>query len=141
MATGKTIALTRWTFVGKVMSLLFNKLSRLVIAFLPRSKYLNFMTAVTICSDLGAQENKVCPCLIPFYFFFFLIDINCLITLCFFQVYSKMIHICIYMDLDSLLLEFTTVLQIEYSFLCSRSLLVIFAIYDICMCIYFNPNF
>ena len=40
MTTGKTIALTRWTFVGKVMSLLFNKLSRLVIAFLPRSKCL-----------------------------------------------------------------------------------------------------
>ena len=40
MTTGKTIALTRWTFVGKVMSLLFNMLSRLVIAFLPRSKYL-----------------------------------------------------------------------------------------------------
>ena len=38
--TGKTTALTRWTFVGKVMSLLFNMLSRLVIAFLPRSKYL-----------------------------------------------------------------------------------------------------
>ena len=40
MTTGKTIVLTRWTFVGKVMSLLFNMLSRLVIAFLPRSKYL-----------------------------------------------------------------------------------------------------
>ena len=40
MTTGKTIALTRWTFDGKVMSLLFNKLSRLVIAFLPRSKHL-----------------------------------------------------------------------------------------------------
>ena len=40
MTTGKTIALTRWTFVGKVMSLLFNTLSRLVIAFLPRSKCL-----------------------------------------------------------------------------------------------------
>ena len=40
MTTGKTIALTRWTFVGKVMSLLFNKLSRLVIAILPRSKRL-----------------------------------------------------------------------------------------------------
>ena len=36
--TGKTIALTRWTFVGKVMSLLFNMLSRFVIPFLPRSK-------------------------------------------------------------------------------------------------------
>ena len=40
MITGKTIALTRWTLVGKVMSLLFNMLSRLVIAFLPRSKLL-----------------------------------------------------------------------------------------------------
>ena len=40
MTTGKTIALTRWTFVGKVMSLLFNILSRLVITFLPRSKRL-----------------------------------------------------------------------------------------------------
>ena len=40
MTTGKTIALTRWTFAGKVMSLLFNLLSRLVIAFLPRSKRL-----------------------------------------------------------------------------------------------------
>ena len=38
MTTGKTIALTRWNFVGKVMSLLFNRLSRFVIAFLPRSK-------------------------------------------------------------------------------------------------------
>ena len=40
MTTGKTIALTRWTFVGKVMPLLFNKLSRLVITFLPRSKHI-----------------------------------------------------------------------------------------------------
>ena len=40
MTTGKTIALTRWTFVGKVLSLLFNMLSRLVIVFLPRSKRL-----------------------------------------------------------------------------------------------------
>ena len=40
MTTGKTIALNRWTFVDKVMSLLFNMLSRLVITFLPRSKHL-----------------------------------------------------------------------------------------------------
>ena len=40
MTTGKPIALTRWTFVGKVMSLLFNTLSRLVITFLPRNKHL-----------------------------------------------------------------------------------------------------
>ena len=59
MTTGKTIALTRRTFVGKVMSLLFNMLSSLVIAFLPRSECLNFVAAVTICSDFGAQENKV----------------------------------------------------------------------------------
>ena len=59
MTSGKTIALTRRTFVGKVMSLLFNMLSRLAITFLPRSKRLNFMAAVTICSDFGAQKNKV----------------------------------------------------------------------------------
>ena len=41
MTTGKTIALTRWTFVGKVTSLLFNMLSRLIITFLPRSKCLS----------------------------------------------------------------------------------------------------
>ena len=40
MTTGRTIVLTRWTFVGKVMSLLFNMLSRLVITLLPRSKHL-----------------------------------------------------------------------------------------------------
>ena len=60
MITGKTIALSRRTFVGKVMSLLFNMLSRLVITFLPRSKCLNFMAAATICSDFGAPQNKVC---------------------------------------------------------------------------------
>ena len=65
---GKIIALTRRTFVGKVMSLLFNMLSRLVIAFLPRSKCLNFnfMATVTICSDFGAQENKGCHCFLCF---------------------------------------------------------------------------
>ena len=54
MTTGKTIALNRRTFIGKVMSLLFNMLPRLVITFLPRSKCLNFMAAITICSDFGA---------------------------------------------------------------------------------------
>ena len=62
ITTGKTIALTRWTFVGKVTSLLFNMLSRLVIAFLPRSKCLNFMAAVTVCSNFEAQKLKLCHC-------------------------------------------------------------------------------
>ena len=58
MTTGKTIALTRQTFVDKMMSLLFNTLSRLVTTCLPRSKQLfNFMAAVTICSDFGAPQN------------------------------------------------------------------------------------
>ena len=59
MITGQTIALTRWTFVGIVMSLLFNMLSRLIIAFLPKKEQVsfNFMAAVTICSDFGDQEN------------------------------------------------------------------------------------
>ena len=59
MTTGKTIALTRQTFVGKVISLLFNMQSRLVITFLPRSNHLNFMAAVIICSDFGAQKESV----------------------------------------------------------------------------------
>ena len=44
------------------MSLLFNMLLRFVIAFLPRSNCFNFMAAVTICNDFGAQENKICHC-------------------------------------------------------------------------------
>ena len=61
MTTGKTIALTRRTFVGKLMSLLFNMLSRLVITFLPRSKHLliSWLQSLTICSDFGAPKNKV----------------------------------------------------------------------------------
>ena len=62
MTTGKTIGLTIQTFVSKMVSLLFDMLSRLVIAFLPRRKCLNFMTAVTVHSDFGAQENKICHC-------------------------------------------------------------------------------
>ena len=55
----KTIALTTWTFVGKVMSLPFNMLSRLVITFLPRQQAsFNFMAAVTIWSDIGAKTKK-----------------------------------------------------------------------------------
>ena len=54
MTTGKTKALTRWTFVGKVMSLLFNMLSRFVIAFLPRSKCLLISWLQSVHSDFGA---------------------------------------------------------------------------------------
>ena len=60
---GKTIALYRWIFSDKVMSLLFNILSRLVIAFFPKEQAsFNFMAAVTICSDFGALDNKACHC-------------------------------------------------------------------------------
>ena len=80
MTTRKTIALTVWPFVGKVMSLLFNTLFKFIIAFLfylfifkilfyltlqycigfaPRSKCLNFVAVVTICSVFGAQENSL----------------------------------------------------------------------------------
>ena len=76
MTTGKTIALTRWTFVGKVMSLLFNMLSRLVITFLPRSKCLLigfvacaiqnvlWLTYFTRCLYLLIPYTKSAP---PFY--------------------------------------------------------------------------
>ena len=63
MTTGKTIALTRWIFVGKVMALIFNMLSRLVITSLSGSKHLlTSWLQITICSDFGAQENKVSHC-------------------------------------------------------------------------------
>jgi len=78
MTTGKTVAFTRWTFVGKVMSLLFNMLSRLVIAFLPRSKHLLMSrlqspSAVTleprkksvtmgILCQMWTSCHNTCPC-------------------------------------------------------------------------------
>ena len=62
MTAGKTIALTRRTFVGKVMFLLFNTLLRFVIALLIRSKCLDFVATVTVCSDFGAQENEIWHC-------------------------------------------------------------------------------
>ena len=59
MTTGKTIALTRWTFIGKVMSLVFNMLSR----FSSKEQVsFNFMAAVIICSDFGVPKNKVSHC-------------------------------------------------------------------------------
>ena len=58
MTTGKTIALIRWTFVSQLTSLLSNMLSRLVIAFLPRSKRL----LISWLQSFWAQENKVCHC-------------------------------------------------------------------------------
>ena len=67
MTTGKAIALTRWNFVGKAMSLLFNMLSRLVIGFSKEQASFNFMAAITICSDLEPKKLKsdtvstVCP--------------------------------------------------------------------------------
>ena len=62
MTTGKTIALTRWTFVGKVMSLLFNKLSRLVITFLPRSKRLLISWLQSPSAVILEPPKIVCHC-------------------------------------------------------------------------------
>ena len=67
MTPGKNIALTIWTFVSKVISLLFNTLSRFVTE---EQASFNLMTAVTIGSDLGVREKKICHCFhfLPFYF-------------------------------------------------------------------------
>ena len=63
MTTGKTIALTRWTFVHKVRSLLFNMLSGLVIAFLPSSKrFLISLLQSLSAVILEPPKNKVCLC-------------------------------------------------------------------------------
>ena len=64
ITTGKTIDLTRRTFVSKVMSLLFNMLSRLVITFLPRSKRLLISWLQSPCAlILEPPQNKICHCL------------------------------------------------------------------------------
>ena len=71
MTTGNNIALTRWNFDGKVMSLLFSMLSRVVITFLSRSKHLWISwLEITICSDFGVPKNKVWHCFhcFPIYF-------------------------------------------------------------------------
>ena len=60
--TGKTIALTRWNFVGKVMSLLFNVLSRLVIAFLPMSKHLSISWLYSPSSVILEPPKLVSHC-------------------------------------------------------------------------------
>ena len=57
MTAGKTIALTRWTFVGKAMSLLFNMLSRLLITFLPKSKCLLISWLQSPSAALGATPK------------------------------------------------------------------------------------
>ena len=62
MTTGKTIALTIWTFVGRVIYLLFNTQSKFVIAFLPRSKHLLISWLPSQSSVSGAQENKIFHC-------------------------------------------------------------------------------
>ena len=69
MTTGKTIALTRWTFVGKVMSLLFNGLSRLVITFLPRSKCLLILWLQSPSAMIWEPKKIVSHCFhgFPFY--------------------------------------------------------------------------
>ena len=66
MTTGKTVTLTIWTFVSKVMSLLFNMLSGFIIAFLPRSKHLLISWLQSLSSLLEPKKIKICPC---FHFF------------------------------------------------------------------------
>ena len=70
MTTGKTIALTRWNFMGKVMSLLFNMLSRLVIAFLPRNKCLLISWLQSPSAVILEPPQKICHCFhyFPIYF-------------------------------------------------------------------------
>ena len=60
MTTGKTIALTRWTFVGKVMSLLFNTLSRLVIAFFPKEQGASFNFRAAVSRIVYCVESCYC---------------------------------------------------------------------------------
>ena len=70
MTTGKTIALTRQTFVGKVMSLLFNRLFRLVITFLPRSKCLLISWLQSPSAVIWGHRKKVSHCFLCFPMYF-----------------------------------------------------------------------
>ena len=70
MTTGKTIALTRWTFVGKVMSLLFNMLSMFVVAFLPRSKHLVISWLQSPSAVILEPKKIVCHCFHCFSIYF-----------------------------------------------------------------------
>ena len=67
MTTGKTVALTMWTFVGKVTSLLFNTLSRFAMTFLQKQPSFNFMATVTIWEILEPREICHCFYVFPFY--------------------------------------------------------------------------
>ena len=67
MNTGKTIALTRRTFLGKVMSLLFNMLSRLAITFLQRSKHLLMSWLQSPSAVILEPQNKVCHCFLIYF--------------------------------------------------------------------------
>ena len=85
MTTGKTIHLTVWTFVGKIMSLLFNTLSRFVIVFLPRSVS-GFCDCIHHLQWLWTHENKVCPCFHCFHIYLPLSDGTGGHDLCFLNV-------------------------------------------------------
>ena len=74
MTTGKVIVLTRWTFVGKVMSLLFTMLSRLVIAFLARSKCLLISWLQSLSAVILEPKKIVCHCFLFFTFYLPLSD-------------------------------------------------------------------
>ena len=96
MTTGKTIALTRWTSVGKVMSLLFNMLSRLVITYLPRNKcllisWLQSPSAVILDSSYSQVEF---PCMDkPHFVNSFIFDgyLDCFV----FHFVNKAVNICV----------------------------------------------
>ena len=66
MTAGKTIVLTKWNFVGKVMSLLFNRLSRFVIAFLPRSKHL-LISLLQSPSTVILEPKKIKSVTVPIF--------------------------------------------------------------------------
>ena len=94
MTIGKTIPLTIWTFVSKVMSLVFNMLSGFVTSFSSKEQAsFNFVATVTLCSDFGAKKNKICHC---FYFFpiYLPSDRNGCHDLCFLEcwVLSQLFH-------------------------------------------------
>ena len=94
ITTGETIALTIQTFIGKVMSLLFNMLSSLVIGFLPRSKCFLISWLQSPYAVILVQENKVCHCFHCFPIYLIRSDGTRCHDLCFFEcwILSQLFH-------------------------------------------------
>ena len=139
MTTGRTIALTRWTFVGKGMSLLFNMLSRLVITFLPRSKHLliswlqspsavileprktkSATVSLSICHEVMGPDAMILVFWMPTYSFHLFLDWVCVCVCVLFLVFGfAVVVIKLY---EMYILEIKSVMAAYFASIFSQSI-------------------